>query len=124
MEAVLGHELGHWYYAHPTKLLAIGQLHMLFVLTVFSIFLHNRSLFASFGFDPRLTNSTGGIIIGFMLFQMILEPLDTLVKFLMNAQTRKYEYQAGRSFIAFIVLVSVEKSLTGRDFDDDDDESN
>jgi STE24 endopeptidase len=29
-----------------------------------------------------------------MLYQMVFEPLDTVVKFLMNAQTRKYEYQA------------------------------
>lgn len=31
-----------------------------------------------------------------MLFQMVLEPLDTVVKFGMNAMTRKYEYQAGK----------------------------
>lgn len=35
-------------------------------------------------------------MIGFMLFQLVLEPLDTVVKFGMNAVTRKYEYQAGK----------------------------
>jgi len=30
-----------------------------------------------------------------MLFQLVLDPLDTVVKFLLNALTRKYEYQAG-----------------------------
>jgi hypothetical protein len=90
--------------AHPTKLLLIGQSHLLFTLLTFSIFINNRSLFSSFGFDPRLaTHSPNGgaqpIVIGFLLFQLVLEPLDSLVKVLMNAMTRKYEYQAGK-FVA------------------------
>ncbi|ORX33273.1 metalloendopeptidase [Kockovaella imperatae] len=99
VEAVLGHELGHWSYTHPTKLLLIIQLHLLTTLTTFSIFIHNRALFDSFGFDPQLaiTGVAGGpqpIIIGFMLFQLVLEPQDTVVNFLIHALTRKYEYQA------------------------------
>ena len=78
----------------------MGQFQLLFTFTVFSIFIHNQSLFQAFGFDPRLATGSpvGGpqpIVIGFMLFQMVLEPLDTVVKFLLNSQTRKYEYQAG-----------------------------
>ena len=77
-------------------LLIIAQFHLLFTLTIFSIFFHNKSLFASFGFDPRFANSSPHpIIIGFMLFQLVINPLDTFVKFFLNAQTRKYEYQAG-----------------------------
>jgi Zn-dependent protease with chaperone function len=87
--------------AHPTKLLLIAQFHLLFTFTLFHIFIHNRSLFSSFDFPsslavagPNGSPSSQPIIIGFMLFQMVLEPLDTVVKFLMNKQTRKYEYQA------------------------------
>ncbi|RSH90123.1 hypothetical protein EHS25_001456 [Saitozyma podzolica] len=101
VEAVLAHELGHWYFSHPTKLLLIAQFHLLFTFTLFHIFIHNRSLFSSFDFPsslavagPNGSPSSQPIIIGFMLFQMVLEPLDTVVKFLMNKQTRKYEYQA------------------------------
>ncbi|KAI9635595.1 metalloendopeptidase [Dioszegia hungarica] len=99
VEAVLGHELGHWYFSHPTKLLLIAQSHLFFILTVFSVFINNTALYRSFHFDPRLAthNPAGGpqpIMIGFMLFQLVLEPLDTVVKFGMNAVTRKYEYQA------------------------------
>jgi STE24 endopeptidase len=84
--------------AHPTKLLLIAQSHLLFTLTVFSLFIHNKSLFASFGFDPRLaTTSPQPILIGFMLFQLVLDPLDTVLKFGLNALTRRYEYQAGMS---------------------------
>lgn len=86
--------------AHPSKLLLISQLNLLFTFTSFRVFIHNKALFSSFGFDPRLaiTGPAGGaqpVVIGFVLYQMVLEPLDSLVKFLMNRQTRKYEYQAG-----------------------------
>ncbi|WVQ97691.1 hypothetical protein IAU59_004805 [Kwoniella sp. CBS 9459] len=93
--AVLGHELGHWYFAHPTKLLVITQLHLLLTLTIFSIFIHNKSLYSSFGFDPSLAvTAPQPICIGFMLFQLVLEPTDALVKFLLHAETRRMEYQA------------------------------
>ena len=64
------------------------------------MFIHNRALYSSFGFDPALAigGPAGGpqpILIGFMLFQLVLEPQDTIVNFLIHALTRKYEYQAG-----------------------------
>ena len=40
VEAVLAHELGHWYYLHPTKLMIISQLHIFFVLAAFPASLH------------------------------------------------------------------------------------
>ncbi|WWC67541.1 uncharacterized protein I206_101450 [Kwoniella pini CBS 10737] len=93
--AVLGHELGHWYHAHPTKLLLVTQLHLLLTLTIFSIFINNKSLYASFGFDPSLAvKAPQPICIGFMLFQLVFEPTDALVKFFLNAETRRMEYQA------------------------------
>ncbi|WVN88890.1 uncharacterized protein L203_104105 [Cryptococcus depauperatus CBS 7841] len=93
--AVLGHELGHWYYSHPTKLLLSTQVHLLLTLTIFSIFIHNQSLYAAFGFPPSLAvQPPQPICIGFILFQLVLEPTDALVKFMMHALTRKYEYQA------------------------------
>lgn len=85
---------------HPTKLLATVQSNLLFNFIVFAIFIHNKALFSAFGFDPRLAvaSPAGGpqpIMIGFVLFQLVLSPLDTVVTFLLNALTRKYEYQAG-----------------------------
>lgn len=64
------------------------------------MFINNKALFASFGFDPRLAveSPVGGpqpIVIGFILYQLLVEPLDTFVKFFINSKTRKYEYQAG-----------------------------
>jgi STE24 endopeptidase len=73
---------------------------------MFSIFIHNRSLYSAFGFDPKLaspslTGNPQPILIGFMLFQLVLGPIDTAVTFGINALTRRYEYQAGQSsFVA------------------------
>lgn len=108
-----GHELGHWYYcecfffnmpstvsysstAHPTKLLFGTQIHLFLTLLVFSVFINNQSLYAAFGFNPELAIAAPQpFCIGFVLFQLVWEPTDAFVKFLMHAQTRKYEYQAG-----------------------------
>jgi len=91
----------------------IAQGHMLFTLIIFSIFIHNKALFAAFRFDPRLAVSSpvGGpqpIIIGFMLYQMLFEPLDMFVKFGLNATTRRYEYQADE----FAVRLGHKKDLS------------
>jgi STE24 endopeptidase len=85
--------------AHPSQLLLLSEGNLLFSLTLFSVFIHNKALFGSFGFDPQLAVSSpyGGpqpIAIGFMLYQLLSEPLDTFVKFGVNALTRKFEYQA------------------------------
>ncbi|ODN75208.1 hypothetical protein L202_06405 [Cryptococcus amylolentus CBS 6039] len=93
--AVLAHELGHWKFTHPTKLLLATQVHLFLTLTIFSIFINNRSLYSAFGFDPSLAvTAPQPFCIGFILFQLVLEPTDAFVKFLLNAQTRRYEYQA------------------------------
>ncbi|WWD21951.1 hypothetical protein CI109_106439 [Kwoniella shandongensis] len=106
--AVLGHELGHWYFAHPTKLLLVTQLHLLLTLTIFSIFINNKALYSSFGFDPSLAvTSPQPICIGFVLFQLVLEPTDALVKFLLHAETRRMEYQADE----FAVQLGKKKDL-------------
>ena len=120
VEAVLGHELGHWYYcalhlselrtgscslsAHPARLLAVSLGHVFANLTTFSIFMNNASLYRAFGFDPILAkrNPYGGpqpILIGSVLFNLILSPLEGGLKFGMNYLTRKYEYQAGRLIV-------------------------
>lgn len=87
--AVLAHELGHWKMAHIMKSLGIGQIHLFTVFALFSCFINNRSLFESFGFFNERP-----IVIGFMLFNEILAPTDSVIKLLMNINSRKHEYQA------------------------------
>lgn len=108
VEAVLAHELGHWYYSHPMRLMLIAQAHLLFTLAVFSVFIGNKALFASFGFDPSLAvGPPRAVCIGFTLYQLLFGPIDTFVQFAMNSRTRKYEYEAD----AFAVQLGTKADL-------------
>lgn len=91
IEAVLAHELGHWSLSHTTKLLGIAQFHLLYVFALFSVFIHNASLYSSFGFTNQRP-----IMIGFILFSEALAPMDTIIKFLMNILSRKFEFEADK----------------------------
>lgn len=97
IEAVLAHELGHWAHSDPTKLLVLAQLQIAFTFAVFAGFIDNASLFRSFGFATTTTKGEVPllpVIIGLELFQMVLAPLDALLKFLMNGAIRSMEYAA------------------------------
>ncbi|CAG8435341.1 5557_t:CDS:2 [Diversispora eburnea] len=87
-QASTGHELGHWSLNHTIKVLIISQLHNLLLFFLFSQFIHDSSLYKSFGFD------TQPILIGFMLFQFIYAPVENVVAFLMNILSRKHEFEA------------------------------
>lgn len=90
VEAILAHELGHWKMGHTTKLLLISQVHVFYMFALFSVFINNRSLYEAFGFHNEKP-----IMIGFLLFNEVLSPTDSVVKLLMNILTRKMEFEAG-----------------------------
>lgn len=90
VEAVLAHELGHWQMGHTTKLLGISSFHLFYIFALFSVFINNNSLYEAFGFGRERP-----ILIGFLLFNEVLGPTDSLVKFGMNSITRKFEFEAG-----------------------------
>ncbi|KAF2720243.1 hypothetical protein K431DRAFT_285913 [Polychaeton citri CBS 116435] len=89
IEAVLAHELGHWKMGHTTKLLGISSFHLLWVFALFSVFIKNNSLYEAFGFRRERP-----IMIGFILFNEVLSPTDSIIKLLMNILTRKFEFEA------------------------------
>ncbi|KAA1475322.1 hypothetical protein DENSPDRAFT_932277 [Dentipellis sp. KUC8613] len=95
VEAVLAHELGHWYFMHPTKLLLVSQVHIFTILALFPAFLHAPPLLRSFGF-PEEVAANPPPIIAFLLFQMVLTPLEAIVSMALNAVSRKFEYEADR----------------------------
>ncbi|KAI0298335.1 metalloendopeptidase [Multifurca ochricompacta] len=95
VEAVLAHELGHWYYLHPTKLLFVSQLHLFTILALFPAFLNAPPLLRSFGF-PESVAARPPPIIAFLLYQMVLTPLEAIVGMALNAVSRRFEYQADR----------------------------
>jgi STE24 endopeptidase len=90
VEAVLAHELGHWQMNHTSRLLFISQAHLFYIFALFSVFINNRSLYADFGFIRERPT-----IVGFILFNEILSPTDSIIKLLLNIWTRRMEYEAG-----------------------------
>ena len=72
----LAHELGHWYYLHPTKLLIISQFHIFAILAGFQAFLHAPSVLPSFDFPDSIAVHPP-TIIAFLLFQVFLTRLSS-----------------------------------------------
>ncbi|PCH34809.1 hypothetical protein WOLCODRAFT_133619 [Wolfiporia cocos MD-104 SS10] len=95
VEAVLAHELGHWYYLHPTKLLLVSQVHLFAILALFPAFLHAPQVLRAFDF-PADVSAQPPTIVAFLLFQMIISPLEAIVGIGMNAVSRRFEFQADR----------------------------
>ncbi|CCL98879.1 uncharacterized protein FIBRA_00886 [Fibroporia radiculosa] len=93
VEAVLAHELGHWYYLHPSKLLLVSQLHLFSILALFPAFLHAPLVLRAFDFPVDVSTSPP-TIVAFLLFQMIISPVEAVVSIGMNAVSRRFEYQA------------------------------
>jgi STE24 endopeptidase len=107
VEAILAHELGHWKMGHTTKLLGIASFHLFYVFALFSVFINNRSLYEAFGFYREKP-----IMIGFILFNEVLSPTDSVVKLLMNILTRRFEFEAGMYTLWSFMLISNLRKLT------------
>ncbi|KAH9934007.1 peptidase family M48-domain-containing protein [Epithele typhae] len=95
VEAVLAHELGHWYHIHPTKLLLVSQVHIFTILALFPAFLHAPPLLAAFNF-PTAVAAHPPTIVAFLLYQMLLTPMEAIVGIAINAISRRFEYEADR----------------------------
>ncbi|KAH9933994.1 peptidase family M48-domain-containing protein [Epithele typhae] len=95
VEAVLAHELGHWYHAHPTKLLLLSLAHVFTVLALFPAFLHAPPLLAAFGF-PAAVAARPPIVVASRLYRMLLTPTEAVLRIAVNALSRRFEYEADR----------------------------
>ncbi|KAK6201561.1 zinc metalloprotease [Scheffersomyces amazonensis] len=87
--AVLAHEIGHWKLSHLPKMLSFAQIHLLIMFSSFSAFIHNSSLFNTFGFT-----TVQPTMVGFLLFSEIFGPLEFVLQFAMNSLSRKHEFEA------------------------------
>ncbi|EJS43087.1 ste24p [Saccharomyces arboricola H-6] len=101
--AVLAHEIGHWQKNHIVNMVIFSQLHTFLIFTLFTSVYRNFSFYNTFGFfveksagsfiDPVITMEFP-IIIGFMLFNDLLTPLECAMQFIMSLISRTHEYQA------------------------------
>lgn len=101
--AVLAHEIGHWQKNHLLHMLAFSEIHCFVIFSLFTAAYQNKSLYSAFGFyvGTGSSNATHMVItpelpvmIGFMLFNDLLQPLDCLMRFTTNLISRLYEFQA------------------------------
>lgn len=53
IEAVLGHELGHWKHGHTLFMMVISQTMLLLQFFLFGLFIHRTELLDSFGFGQN-----------------------------------------------------------------------
>lgn len=104
--AVLAHEIGHWQKNHILNMVCYSQAHVFVIFSLFSSVYRNLSFYNTFGFymgSPDTTFLSSAtkvftpelpIIIGFMLFNDLLTPMECTMQFAMSLVSRLHEYQA------------------------------
>lgn len=89
VEAVLGHEIGHWAYGHVLQGFFISQLYVFASFMGFGYFVYEPALYRAFGFTSQ------PILIGLLLFfQTVWAPVDKFLNFALTLNTRRNEFQA------------------------------
>lgn len=87
--SVLCHELGHWYHSHTVLGICIALVQVFITSLLYGLTAGSPDLFRSFGYMEGMP-----LIIGLMLFNDLLSPIDELITPLSNMLSRHFEYQA------------------------------
>ncbi|CAD5174619.1 CAAX prenyl protease 1 homolog isoform X1 [Musa acuminata AAA Group] len=86
--AVIAHELGHWKLNHTMYSFIAIQILTFLQFGGYTLVRNSKDLFESFGFDSQ------PILIGLIIFQHTVIPLQHLVNFGLNLVSRAFEFQA------------------------------
>ncbi|KAF7844585.1 CAAX prenyl protease 1-like protein [Senna tora] len=86
--AVIAHELGHWKLNHTVYSFVAVQILTLLQFGGYTLVRNSTDLFRSFGFD------TQPVLIGLIIFQHTVIPLQHIVSFGLNLVSRSFEFQA------------------------------
>lgn len=86
--AVLAHELGHWKLNHTMYTFIAVQILTFLQFGGYTLVKNSKDMFLSFGFD------TQPVLIGLIIFQHTVIPLQHLVSFGLNLVSRAFEFQA------------------------------
>ncbi|KAJ0974435.1 hypothetical protein J5N97_016400 [Dioscorea zingiberensis] len=86
--AVIAHELGHWKLNHTMYSFIAVQILTLLQFGGYTFIRNSKDLFHSFGFDSQ------PVIIGFIIFEYTVMPIQHLVNFGLNLVSRAFEFQA------------------------------
>ncbi len=99
--AVVAHEIGHYKRRHVQWGLAIAVAHAGVLLFVLSLVMEEPALFAAFAIDQSSVHA------GFVVFAILMTPIDLPLSLALNALSRRHEYAADR--------FAVDAIGTGRD---------
>ncbi|XWS32137.1 hypothetical protein CRYUN_Cryun23aG0135300 [Craigia yunnanensis] len=86
--AVISHELGHWKLNHTMYSFIAVQILTFLQFGGYTLVRNSTDLFRSFGFD------TQPVLIGLIIFQHTVIPIQHLVSFGLNLVSRSFEFQA------------------------------
>ncbi|XP_039114501.1 CAAX prenyl protease 1 homolog [Dioscorea cayenensis subsp. rotundata] len=86
--AVIAHELGHWKLNHTMYSFIAVQILSFLQFGGYTFVRNSKDLFHSFGFDSQ------PVIVGFIIFQYTVMPIQHLVNFGLNLVSRAFEFQA------------------------------
>uniref|UniRef100_A0A7C8YH37 CAAX prenyl protease n=1 Tax=Opuntia streptacantha TaxID=393608 RepID=A0A7C8YH37_OPUST len=87
--AVIAHELGHWKLNHTMYSFIALQILTFLQFGGYTLVRNSKDLFESFGF-----HDTQPVLIGLIIFQHTVIPLQRLVSFALNLVSRSFEFQA------------------------------
>lgn len=90
LTAVLAHEIGHYQKKHILKGTILGIAHTGILFYLLSIFLNHKELFEAFYMQQS------SVYAGLLLFGLLYSPIELILGFILNALSRKNEYEADR----------------------------
>lgn len=88
--AILAHEVGHYKKKHVLKGLILSIIHFGFLFWLLSIFLNERGLYEAFFMQQQM------VYTGIVFFGLLYSPLEVIISLILNALSRKNEYEADK----------------------------
>lgn len=88
MVAIIAHEVGHYKRRHILKGMILSIIHTGILLFLLSLFMDNRGLFDAFRMEAISAYA------GLVFFSILYSPIELVLSVLMNAMSRKHEYEA------------------------------
>ena len=89
-EAVLCHEIGHWYHSHNVQMLAFSLTVVQLMVWVMSYFIYDPTFYQSFGVAQP------DYFIGVSLSMLMFGPISNVINILLVRLSRKNEFQADK----------------------------
>lgn len=90
--AILCHELGHWKFNHTTCNLVISSAHIFVLFWLFGQVMYSSvsgEIIRQFGYG-----NANAVMVALMIFTMLFEPTENVLKLLMTMLSRHFEFQA------------------------------